>query len=149
MEKEVQATPQYSISVEELIAERNNLEVSIAAYKKAKRDSKIAEYLWILSAILFVVSMIFIISEKGEREQINEVEKLEILAHIGRRTSCLLGRNKHCEPLRSIVTRDILGQLKHEYGCGLSELKKKYIADTHDFIDCYELPTIMKERYKL
>lgn len=147
--EDIQATPQYSISVEELIAERNNLEVSIAAYKKAKRDSKIAEYLWILSAILFVVSMIFIISEKGEREQINEVEKLEILAHIGRRTSCLLGRNKHCEPLRSIVTRDILGQLKHEYGCGLSELKKKYIADTHDFIDCYELPTIMKERYKL
>ena len=47
--------------------------------------------------------MIFIISEKGE--QINEVEKLEILAHIGRRTSYLLGRNKHCEPLRSIVTR--------------------------------------------
>lgn len=93
--------------------------------------------------------MIFIISEKGEREQINEVEKLEILAHIGRRTSYLLGRNKHCEPLRSIVTRDILGQLKHEYGCGLSELKKKYIADTHDFIDCYELPTIMKERHKL
>ena len=60
--------------------------------------------------------MIFIISEKGE--QINEAEKLEILAHIGRRTSYLLGRNKHCEPLRSIVTRDILGQLKHEYGCG-------------------------------
>lgn len=55
----IQATPQYSISVEELIAERNNLEVSIAAYKKAKRDSKIAECLWILSAILFVVSMIF------------------------------------------------------------------------------------------
>lgn len=50
--------------------------------------------------------MIFIISEKGER-QINEVEKLEILAHIGRRTSYLLGRNKHCEPLRNIVTRDI------------------------------------------
>ena len=93
--------------------------------------------------------MIFIISEKGEREQINEVEKLEILAHIGRRASYLLGRNKHGEPLRSIGTRDILGQLKHEYGCGLSELKKKYIADTHDFIDCYELPTIMKERYKL
>lgn len=59
MEKEIQATPQYSISVEELIAERNKLEVSIAAYKKAKRGSKIAEYLWMLSAILFVVSMIF------------------------------------------------------------------------------------------
>lgn len=52
--EDIQATPQYSISVEELIAERNNLEVSIAAYKKAKRDSKIAEYLWILSAILFI-----------------------------------------------------------------------------------------------
>jgi hypothetical protein len=57
--EDIQATPQYSISVEGLIAERNNLEVSIAAYKKAKRDSKIAECLWILSAILFVVSMIF------------------------------------------------------------------------------------------
>lgn len=91
--------------------------------------------------------MIFIISEKGE--QINEVEKLEILAHIGRRASYLLGRNKRCELLRRVVVKDILGQLKHEYGCGLSELKKKYIADTHDFIDCYELPTIMKERYKL
>lgn len=57
--EDIQATPQYSISIEELIAERNNLGVSIVAYKKAKRDSKIAEYLWILSAILFVVSMIF------------------------------------------------------------------------------------------
>lgn len=59
MEKEIQVTSQYSISVEELIAERNKLEVSIAPYKKAKRDSRIAEYLWMLSAILFVVSMIF------------------------------------------------------------------------------------------
>lgn len=59
MEKEIQATPQYSISIEELIAERNNLEVSIAAYKKAKRGSRIAEYLYMLSAILFIASMIF------------------------------------------------------------------------------------------
>lgn len=59
MEKEVQATPQYSISIEKLIAERNNLEVSIAAYKKAKRDSRIAECLYMLSAILFIASMIF------------------------------------------------------------------------------------------
>lgn len=58
MEKEVQATPQYSISVEELIAERNNLEISIAAYKKAKRDSKIAEYIWMVSAMLLAISMI-------------------------------------------------------------------------------------------
>lgn len=58
MEKEIQATPQYSISVEELIAERNNLEISIAAYKKAKRDSKIAEYIWMVSAMLLAISMI-------------------------------------------------------------------------------------------
>lgn len=58
MEKEIQVTPQYSISVEELIAERNNLEVSIAAYKKAKRDSRIAEYLWMVSAMLLAISMI-------------------------------------------------------------------------------------------
>ena len=93
--------------------------------------------------------MIFIISEKGEKERINEVEKLEILSHIGRRTSYLLGRNKHCEPLRSMVVRDILGQLRHEFGCDLNKVRKKYIADIHDYIDCYELPTIMKERYKL
>lgn len=37
--EDIQATPQYSISVEELIAERNNLEISIAAYKKAKRET--------------------------------------------------------------------------------------------------------------
>lgn len=58
MEKEIQATPQYSISVEELIVERNKLEVSIAAYKKAKRDSRIAEYLWMVSAMLLAISMI-------------------------------------------------------------------------------------------
>ena len=57
--EDIQATLQYSISVEGLIAERNNLEASIAAYKKAKRDSRIAEYLWILSAILFIAQMIF------------------------------------------------------------------------------------------
>lgn len=57
--EDIQATPQYSISIEELIAERNKLEVSIAAYKKAKRDSRIAECLYMLSAILFIVSMIF------------------------------------------------------------------------------------------
>lgn len=59
MENQLQATPQYSISVEELIAERNKLEVSIAAYKKAKRGSRIAECLYMLSAILFIVSIIF------------------------------------------------------------------------------------------
>lgn len=58
MEKEIQVTPQYSISAEELIAERNNLEISIAAYKKAKRDSKIAEYIWMVSAMLLAISMI-------------------------------------------------------------------------------------------
>lgn len=58
MKNELQATPQYSISVEELIAERNKLEISIAAYKKAKRDSRIAEYIWMVSAMLFAISMI-------------------------------------------------------------------------------------------
>lgn len=58
MKNELQATPQYGISIEELIAERNNLEVSIAAYKKAKRDSKIAEYIWMVSAMLLAISMI-------------------------------------------------------------------------------------------
>lgn len=91
--------------------------------------------------------MIFIISEKGEREQINEVEKLEILAHIGRRTSYLLGRNKHCELLRRVVIRDILGQLKHEFGCVATykSIKRKYLADVHEFIDTYLLPIALAE----
>lgn len=58
MKNELQATPQYSISAEELIAERNDLEISIAAYKKAKRDSRIAEYIWMVSAMLLAISMI-------------------------------------------------------------------------------------------
>lgn len=56
--EDIQATPQYSISIEELIAERNDLEISIAAYKKAKRDSRIAEYIWMVSAMLLAISMI-------------------------------------------------------------------------------------------
>ena len=44
--------------MEDMIAERNKLEVSIAPYKKAKRDSRIAEYIWMVSAMLFAISMI-------------------------------------------------------------------------------------------
>lgn len=77
----------------------------------------------------------------------------EVKQHVNRKGVIVLG-GKDSEAykngsIRSSVYSDIYKQLKHEYGCGLSELKKKYIADTHDFIDCYELPTIMKERYKL
>lgn len=93
--------------------------------------------------------MIVIISEKGGREKINEVERLEIVSHIGRKTSNILGERKRCERLRAVVITDILGQLKHEYGCCLTELRKKYIADVHDYIDCYELPVVLKERIGL
>lgn len=47
------------------------------------------------------------------------------------------------------VENDILKMINHEFGCDLANIKKKHIADIHEFIDCYELPTIMKERYKL
>jgi hypothetical protein len=93
--------------------------------------------------------LIFIISEKGGNETLNEVERLEVIAHISRRTSKVLGNYRYCEHIRKIVIADILGQLRHEFGCDLNKVRKKYIADIHEFIDCYELPIVIKEEYEL
>lgn len=53
----------------------------------------------------------------------------------------------HDGSIRSKVYSDIYSQLKREYGCVSSykSIKRKYIADIHEFIDCYELPTILEE----
>lgn len=93
--------------------------------------------------------MIFIISEKGGNETLNEVERLEVIAHISRRTSRVLGSYRRCEHIRKVVIADIFGQLRHEFGFDLNGLKKKYIADIHEFVDCYELPVAIKEEYEL
>lgn len=50
--------------------------------------------------------------------------------------------------VRSSVYADMYGQLKREYGCVSSykSIKRKYIADVHDFIDCYSVPRVLEEQ---
>ena len=49
--------------------------------------------------------------------------------------------------IRSSVYSDIYKQLKREFGCVATykSIKRKYLANVHEFIDCYELPTILIE----
>ena len=78
--------------------------------------------------------------------EIDEVQK-----HVRRKgVDVLGGKNSeayHDGSIRSKVYSDIYSQLKREYGCVSSykSIKRKYIADIHEFIDCYELPTILGE----
>ena len=50
--------------------------------------------------------------------------------------------------IRGSVYADMYSQLKREYGCVSSykSIKRKYIADVHDFIDCYNVPRILEEQ---
>ena len=78
--------------------------------------------------------------------EIDEVQK-----HVRRKNVDVLGGKNseayHDGSIRSKVYSDIYSQLKREYGCVSSykSIKRKYIADIHEFIDCYELPTILEE----
>lgn len=55
--------------------------------------------------------------------------------------------------IRSKVYRDIYDQIKREFGIyddsgkpkSYKALKRKYIADAHELIDCYEVPTYLEE----
>ena len=75
----------------------------------------------------------------------------EVPKHVRRKgVDVLGGKNSeayHDGSIRSKVYSDIYSQLKREYGCVSSykSIKRKYIADIHEFIDCYELPTILEE----
>lgn len=79
--------------------------------------------------------------------EIEEVQK-----HINRRVVSLLGEktsNAYKDKnIRASVFSDIYRQLKREYGCisTYKSIRRKYIADVHDFIDCYEPPTVLEEK---
>ena len=49
--------------------------------------------------------------------------------------------------IRGSVYSDIYKQLKREFGCVATykSIKRKYIADVHEFIDCYLLPIALAE----
>lgn len=76
----------------------------------------------------------------------------EVQQHVRRKgVQCLGGKDSeayHDASMRSLVYQDIYSQLKREYGCVSSykSIKRKYIADVHDFIDCYQLPTALSEQ---
>lgn len=76
----------------------------------------------------------------------------EIQKHVRRKGIDVLGgKNSPAykdSSLRGLVYADMYGQLKREYGCVSSykSIKRKYIADVHDFIDCYDVPRVLEEQ---
>ena len=81
----------------------------------------------------------------------------ELSNHVKRRGVAILGGRqseayKDTE-IRSKVYRDIYDQIKREFGIyddtgrpkSYKALKRKYIADAHELIDCYEAPTYLAE----
>lgn len=88
-------------------------------------------------------------------------ESDELSAHVKRRGASLLG-GKSSEAykdktLRKKVFTDIYSQLKREFGLfdddghskSYKALKRKELADAHEFIDCYELPRYLMEDINL
>lgn len=76
----------------------------------------------------------------------------EIQKHVRRKGVDILG-GKQSEAykdrsIRSSVYSDIYSQLKREHGCVASykSIKRKYIADAHEFIDCYIAPVFLQEQ---
>ena len=79
-----------------------------------------------------------------------EIEELK--NHISRRAISILD-SKNSEAykdasIRGTVYKDIYRQLKREYGYASSykSLKRKYLADAHEFVDCYAAPTYLQEQ---
>lgn len=81
----------------------------------------------------------------------------ELSNHVKRRGVAILG-GKQSEAykdteIRSKVYRDIYDQIKREFGIyddtgrpkSYKALKRKYIADAHELIDCYEAPIYLAE----
>lgn len=79
-----------------------------------------------------------------------EIEELK--NYISRRAISILdGKNSEAykdASIRGTVYKDIYKQLKREYGYASSykSLKRKYLADAHEFVDCYAAPTYLQEQ---
>ncbi len=78
----------------------------------------------------------------------------EVSKHVKRKAVNVLG-GKDSEAyrdasIRSQLFSDIYAQIKREYGLVSSykSIKRKYIADVHDFIDCYEPPMVLNEQIR-
>lgn len=78
----------------------------------------------------------------------------EVSKHVKRKAVNVLG-GKESEAyrdasIRSQLFSDIYAQIKREYGLVSSykSIKRKYIADVHEFIDCYEPPMVLDEQIR-
>lgn len=76
----------------------------------------------------------------------------EVQQHVRRKGVQMLG-GKTSEAyrdasLRGSVYSDIYNQLKREYGCvsTYKSIKRRYLADVHEYIDTYSLPTALGEQ---
>lgn len=76
----------------------------------------------------------------------------EVKGHINRKGISILGGKEsnayHNASVRGSVYSDMYRQLKREFGAVASykSIKRKYIADVHEFIDCYEPPIVLAEQ---
>lgn len=75
----------------------------------------------------------------------------EVCNHVKRKAVNVLGGKKseayNDSCIRGKVFSDIYRQIKREYGLVSSykSIKRKYLADVHDFVDCYEPPVVLAE----
>lgn len=76
----------------------------------------------------------------------------EVKNHVNRKgVNVLGGKNSeayHDSSIRGSVYSDMYRQLKREYGAVSSykSIRRKYIADVHEFIDCYTPPKVLEEK---
>ena len=91
------------------------------------------------------------VSELKENVPLYSCDIDEIQQHVKRRVVNILG-GKQSEAYRDNSIRhktfsDIWTQLKREYGCvsTYKSIKRKYIDDVHEFIDCYVAPKYLDE----
>ena len=91
------------------------------------------------------------VSELKENAPLYSCDIDEIQQHVKRRVVNILG-GKQSEAYRDNSIRhktfsDIWTQIKREYGCvsTYKSIKRKYVADVHEFIDCYVVPKYLDE----
>lgn len=76
----------------------------------------------------------------------------DIQRHVKRRVVDILGGKQsesyHDPSIRNKAFSDIWNQLKREFGCvsTYKSIKRRYIADVHEFIDCYEPLRVLAEQ---
>lgn len=76
--------------------------------------------------------------------KISFYDKIQIALHIERKISDMDIFN---ECLKKKICEDIGVRIKMEYGLNRKKpnLDEKYLADVHDFIDCYQPPRVIEE----